>query len=395
MPWWSSHASQPLPSTHARSGVDQSSPGACAQLTRIVAKPPSSRCAGAAPTTWRETLSPSRPLSRKRNADSGEITYGGLEVTSSKRSPPAGSKKLPARHSTFSTPLSAALKAAKLERALVDVGRDHAPAVPRGEDRLDARAGAHVERGLDRPAHGQVRERQRGPVHAGDVVRRAPRPCSRRRSEAIRISSCGTIRTSGVHLGPVRLDEAELLERSSEQRRRAPARRPRRATASSSTNSLTSGPSGSTPASRRRARGCPCSARAARRLTPSTSRRPSPSSPAARSTSPQLRDRAAVSDLQRPSLASVEPALTAANSRRPAASLLARRRRFRLARPAAAQRQGREVSNQGGGAWRRLNSVSSRRGLLGRGLLVAAGVIGLGGAVRHTSAAEAVTAVTH
>ena len=35
-------------------------------------------------------------------------------------------------------------------------------------------------------------------------------------------------------------------------------------------------------------------------------------------------------------------------------------------------------------------SVSSRRGLLGRGLLVAAGVIGLGGAVRHTSAAEAV-----
>ena len=35
-------------------------------------------------------------------------------------------------------------------------------------------------------------------------------------------------------------------------------------------------------------------------------------------------------------------------------------------------------------------SVSSRRGLLGRGLLVAAGVVGLGGAVRHSSAAEAV-----
>jgi hypothetical protein len=35
-------------------------------------------------------------------------------------------------------------------------------------------------------------------------------------------------------------------------------------------------------------------------------------------------------------------------------------------------------------------SVSTRRGLLGRGLLVAAGVVGLGGAVRHSSAAEAV-----
>src|SRR5262245_6882734 len=35
------------------------------------------------------------------------------------------------------------------------------------------------------------------------------------------------------------------------------------------------------------------------------------------------------------------------------------------------------------------HSVSSRRGLLGRGLLVAAGVLGVGGAVRHSSGAEA------
>ena len=41
------------------------------------------------------------------------------------------------------------------------------------------------------------------------------------------------------------------------------------------------------------------------------------------------------------------------------------------------------------------SSVSSRRGLLGRGLLVAAGVLGLGGAVRHSSAAEAVQPSTH
>ena len=36
------------------------------------------------------------------------------------------------------------------------------------------------------------------------------------------------------------------------------------------------------------------------------------------------------------------------------------------------------------------SSVSSRRGLLGRGLVVAAGVLGLGGAVRHSSGRDAV-----
>ena len=112
MPLWSSHASQPFPSTHARSGADHSAPGATTQLTSICANAPSSRNAGACSTTWRETVSPSRPLSRKRNADSGEITYGGLQVTSPKRRPSTGSKKLPSRSSTFSTPLSWALNAA-------------------------------------------------------------------------------------------------------------------------------------------------------------------------------------------------------------------------------------------------------------------------------------------
>ena len=36
------------------------------------------------------------------------------------------------------------------------------------------------------------------------------------------------------------------------------------------------------------------------------------------------------------------------------------------------------------------SGASTRRGLLGRGLLVAAGVVGLGGAVRHSSTVEAV-----
>ena len=164
-------------------------------------RPP--RCApGAAPTTWRETLSPSRPLSRKRKADSGEITYGGLEVTSSKRSPAAGSKKLPARHSTFSTPLSAALNAAnRSARSLMSVATT-CPLCREARIAWIPEPGAHVERGLDRPAHGQVRERQRRAVHSGDVVRRLLVAASARRSEAIRISSCGTIRTSGVTSAP-------------------------------------------------------------------------------------------------------------------------------------------------------------------------------------------------
>ena len=39
------------------------------------------------------------------------------------------------------------------------------------------------------------------------------------------------------------------------------------------------------------------------------------------------------------------------------------------------------------------SGVSSRRGLLGRGLLVAAGVVGLGGAVRHSHSSPAAEAV--
>src|SRR5258705_481018 len=45
---------------------------------------------------------------------SGEMTNGGFDTMRSKRSPFTGSKKLPARHSTLSAPLSRALNAVKL-----------------------------------------------------------------------------------------------------------------------------------------------------------------------------------------------------------------------------------------------------------------------------------------
>ena len=50
MPVCSRSTSQPLPSSHAaQAAACQSSPGVCAQLARIVAKPPSSTCSGVAP----------------------------------------------------------------------------------------------------------------------------------------------------------------------------------------------------------------------------------------------------------------------------------------------------------------------------------------------------------
>jgi hypothetical protein len=52
------------------------------------------------------------PPSRNRYALSGETTYGGFATTRSNRSPSTGSKKLPSRVSTLSTPLRAALKPA-------------------------------------------------------------------------------------------------------------------------------------------------------------------------------------------------------------------------------------------------------------------------------------------
>ena len=194
------------------------------QLTSIVANPPSSRCVRERAHDVARDAVASRPLSRKRNADSGEITYGGLRGDEPKRSPATGSKKLPARSSTFSTPLSAALNAAKLERALVQVGRDDVR-------RCGATAriawmpepGADVERRLDRPADGEVRERQRRAVDAGDVV--GPlgvrvEPAVGRDQDLVVRARCGRARRTSL---PSALDEPELLERA-ERQRRAPAR---------------------------------------------------------------------------------------------------------------------------------------------------------------------------
>ena len=194
----------------------------------------------------------------------------------------------------------------EVERALVEVGREHVPAVPRGEDRLDARAGADVERGLDRPAHGQVRERERRPVHAGDVVRRL-----------LVLAASGGRRRSGSRRGG-RCGRAASPRRRPTRRARAPASRSSGTGASarcglgdrhesSSTNSLTIGPSGSTPASRRS-----CTAMSRFRAsssppTPSTWRRLSPVSPRRGSTSPSSAIGAAIVRAERARDRSVGP----------------------------------------------------------------------------------------
>jgi hypothetical protein len=66
--------------------------------------------------------------------------------------------------------LRAALKAATARGALVHVGGDDLGGVPGQVERLDATAGAEVERAAHRLAQGQLRERGGGGADAEDVV---------------------------------------------------------------------------------------------------------------------------------------------------------------------------------------------------------------------------------
>ncbi len=109
---WRRNASQPEPASQRR-GRAAGSSGSSAHAISTQAKPPGASTVGAALTTSSETASPRMPLSRNRYALSGETTYGGFATTRSNCSPSTGSKKLPARVSMLSAPLSAALNAAK------------------------------------------------------------------------------------------------------------------------------------------------------------------------------------------------------------------------------------------------------------------------------------------
>jgi hypothetical protein len=63
-----------------------------------------------------------KPESRYAQRLSGETTYGALHVIRSKLSPATGSNRLPDRHSTFVTPLSAAFSSVKASaRGLMSV----------------------------------------------------------------------------------------------------------------------------------------------------------------------------------------------------------------------------------------------------------------------------------
>ena len=91
----------------------------------------------------------------------GEITNGGLVAIRSNLSPATGSKSEPSRTSTLSTPLSAALRRViRRARALTSVATTVSAVV--GEvQRLDAAAGAEVER----PAH-RLADRSAGPARS-------------------------------------------------------------------------------------------------------------------------------------------------------------------------------------------------------------------------------------
>ena len=108
---WSRNASHLEPSSQLR-GRSAGSSGLSDQAIRTEAKALGASVAGMPSHDMLGYGVPGMPLSRNRYALSGETTYGGLATTRSNCSPPTGSKKLPARVSTLSAPLSAALNAA-------------------------------------------------------------------------------------------------------------------------------------------------------------------------------------------------------------------------------------------------------------------------------------------
>ena len=247
--------------------------------------------AGARRTTSRETVSPSRPLSRKRNADSGEITYGGLQVTSPKRLPSTGSKKLPQRNSMFSAPFSLALNAANLSaRSLTSVATTRSlwraariawtpEPVPTSSAVSTCRRTVRCESVSD------------GPVHPRDVIRprllAGARAGGRRRRGRRRAGRCG--RRSHVPPVPRRGCRAPRVARAGAGRMHVV---PRRAdTGASRTSSRTSVPSGSTPSSLRSWSGISTDRDRSAPAEPSAVRTPSPVNPAARKHVAKLLDR--------------------------------------------------------------------------------------------------------
>ena len=188
---WSRNASQPEPASQLRGrshrvGRDRAPRRSSATRTRRAQATPARRR-----TTCSDTASPRRPPSRKRNALSGETTYGGFATTRSNCSPSTGSKKLPSRVSTLPTPLSAMLKSAYASaRALTSVATTLFACAARRIAWMPLPV-QEVERTLAGAAHGHVRKRDRRPVHARHVVGVPPRRRSdRRRSAARREERC-------------------------------------------------------------------------------------------------------------------------------------------------------------------------------------------------------------
>ena len=116
--------------------------------------------------------SPRRPLSRYAQRRSGETTYGALHVIRSNVSPSTGSKKLPSAALDVVEAVQRGVQLRVRERARIDVDRDDLAVAPRGEQRVDAAAGADVERAPAALPHGQHVARARGRRVARDVVRR-------------------------------------------------------------------------------------------------------------------------------------------------------------------------------------------------------------------------------
>ena len=170
----STQTSQPEPSSQRLGVSRRSPPGSLTQLQRTLANPPSCRCRAAPVTASRESASPAEPAVAvgelvHRRDDEGRIRDDEPELLV-----PNGLEQVALPPLDVLDAVQSCVEPGEAECARVQVDADDVLAVARCEERLDAGAGAEVEGGLHRPAHGQRGERPRGRPDLEDVVLPAP-----------------------------------------------------------------------------------------------------------------------------------------------------------------------------------------------------------------------------
>ena len=169
----STQASQPESSSHVRGVSIASPPGSVTQLQRTVAKPPSlqtTRRTGH--DLAREHVAPEPAVAVRELADRRDDER---RIRDDEPEPfvAGGLEQVPLPPLDVLDAVQLGVEPGEPERARVQIETDDALAVARGEERLNAGAGAEVEGSLDRPPHRERGDHARRRPDVEHVIRRA------------------------------------------------------------------------------------------------------------------------------------------------------------------------------------------------------------------------------